>query len=524
MSFGRAIVHTVRFKATDVFDYYKPGRCARRVTWLAHGYEQELEEDPFVDLLRILGERHERGHVATFPGILDLSYLKESPDERERRTIAAIRDGVPAIYQPRFRQAVPLDSDLVDLIGEPDFLLRAEGGAGYVVRDSKLARNVLSSRHAGIPAQLQIYGYLYELAAGAPPSALEVHNGEGAIVRVEYRGAAAVLDLLREHRRLRSADPGVYEPIGLTKCGGCGYEARCGDEARAARDVSLLQPVDQKKALLLHSRGITSIDMIPAAIEGPDHRDLFWEGKKNPRVSATAARLRRFAEAFLTGKPVRIETPVLPDAARSVFLDLEGLPAYLDELEKIYLWGLKDYRGEVPRFLPAVADFGAQGDRAGWERFLAIAGRLLSEAPDLKFIHWGSYERTAIERYRNLFGGDRVADTVLANLVDLLPVMRASMVLPVPSYGLKSVEKLAGFQRKLAGYQGSLAMARYIEACETDDGASGTSVVGAGLAPAPSRRDEIMREILAYNGEDLDATRAVMEWLRNLRDEGKRVQ
>jgi predicted RecB family nuclease len=42
-------------------------------------------------------------------------------------------------------------------------------------------------------------------------------------------------------------------------------------------------------------------------------------------------------------------------------------------------------------------------------------------------------------------------------------------------------------------------MARYIEACETSD---------------PATREDIMSEILTYNEEDLDATRAVMEWLR----------
>jgi hypothetical protein len=35
----------------------------------------------------------------------------------------------------------------------------------------------------------------------------------------------------------------------------------------------------------------------------------------------------------------------------------------------------------------------------------------------------------------------------------------------------------------------------------------------------PAARDRIMADILAYNEEDLDATRAVMEWLRT-RDAG----
>src|SRR5262245_28693107 len=140
LSFGRGIVHSVRFKATDVFQYYKPALCARRVSWIAHGYEQVVEADPFQDLLRTLGQRHEDGHLATFAGIRDLSQVAD-PEERERQTLAAIRDGIPSIYQPRFRQGIPLDGDSMELIGEPDFLLRSESGDGYVIRDSKLARN-----------------------------------------------------------------------------------------------------------------------------------------------------------------------------------------------------------------------------------------------------------------------------------------------------------------------------------------------------------------------------------------------
>jgi len=41
----------VRFKATDVFQYFKPSPCARRVSWIAHGFEQEVEDDPFLELL-----------------------------------------------------------------------------------------------------------------------------------------------------------------------------------------------------------------------------------------------------------------------------------------------------------------------------------------------------------------------------------------------------------------------------------------------------------------------------------------
>ena len=489
----------MHFKATDVFHFFRPSECARRVALKARGEPEQETETPFVELLQKLGRRHEDRHLTALPGVV--AFDTEDQEERERLTLQAIRDGAPAISQARFRLAMDLDGEPLELVGEPDFLLRDTERGGYRIRDSKLARNIDSKRHRGIPLQLQIYGFLYEQVVGSPPAALEVHSGTGDIVPIDYLGPEAVLAELRRHRAFRSGDPAAYEPVGLSKCGGCGYEDRCWTEARAIRDVSLLSPVSQKKARELQSRGIASIDQIGPAIDGPDHRDVFWTGKKNPRLTDSAARLRRFAEAFIAEKTVVIEKPVLPDPDACVFLDLEGLPPYLDDLEKIYLWGIKDYRGGDPRYLPALADFGADGDRIGWERFLALAAGLLAATPDLKFVHWGSYERTAITRYRDLHGGAEIADRVLASLVDLLSVTRDSFVLPVPSYGLKTVEKLAGFERRRPDYQGALAMARYIEACETNDAGS---------------REEIVKEILDYNEEDLDATRAVLEWARDL--------
>jgi len=190
----------LHFNATDVFDYYKPSECARRVALRARGEPEQETDTPFLELLRKLGDRHEKGHLQSLAGIVDLS----APDQekRELRTLEAIRDGAPAIYQPRFRAEIDLDGEPLELVGEPDFLVRDAAGGGYMVRDSKLARNVLSDRHAGIPLQLQIYGFLYERAAGQPPAGLQVHAGAGEIVPVEYQGAEAVLDLLRLEPRV----------------------------------------------------------------------------------------------------------------------------------------------------------------------------------------------------------------------------------------------------------------------------------------------------------------------------------
>jgi hypothetical protein len=53
--------------------------------------------------------------------------------------------------------------------------------------------------------------------------------------------------------------------------------------------------------------------------------------------------------------------------------DLEGLPPQLDELEKIYLWGMQVFGEELGEFRAATASFGPTADREGWEAFLAEA-------------------------------------------------------------------------------------------------------------------------------------------------------
>ncbi len=493
----------MRFNATDVFDFFKPSECVRRVALRAHGVEEQDTDTAFVELLRNLGRLHEKGHLASLAGLVDLTPL--DPAERERATLEAIRDGVPAVYQPRFRLELRLDGQTLELVGEPDFLIRDAARGGYKIRDSKLARNVFSPRHRGIPAQLQIYGFLFERVVGRRPTELEVHAGDDDIVAVAYEGEKAVLDALREHLAMRAIDPAVYEPTGWTKCAGCGFEDRCRAEAEARQDVALLARVNQNRAREFHRIGIRTIADIPKAVEDAALRDYFWTGVRKPRPKDFVAPLVRSAESWISKTAIRLDDAPEPPAARNfAMLDLEGLPPYADELDRTYLWGIKVFGEKPSSYMPAQSGFGPDGDREGWSAFLELAGRLLAEyGPDLPFVAWSSHEKTRITEYVRRHGDPSgIAARVLSNLVDLLTVVRNSVVLPLPSYSLKVVETFVGFRRRDTSADGTWSIAKYIEATEENDAAA---------------REAIVREILAYNEDDLDATWAVLEWLRRSR-------
>ena len=102
-----------------------------------------------------------------------------------------------------------------------------------------------------------------------------------------------------------------------------------------------------------------------------------------------------------------------------------------------------------------------------------------------------------LERYGDLGG---IAERVKSNLLDLLPITQQSVALPLPSYSLKVVEKYVSFKRILDGVAGDWAMAKYIEATETED---------------REQRDDLMDQILDYNLEDLETTWTVLKWLKS---------
>lgn len=148
-------------------------------------------------------------------------------------------------------------------------------------------------------------------------------------------------------------------------------------------------------------------------------------------------------------------------------------------------------------FLPAAASFGANGDEKGWKAFLTNTDNIFEKYRNIPFVYWHHFERTKLDTYVKRYGNPNgVATRVRSNLLDLLPVTRKSIALPLPNYSLKAIEEYIGFKRSLDEYDGNWAIAQYIEAIETED---------------ESKRQAIMDEILIYNKADLEATSVVLQ-------------
>jgi predicted RecB family nuclease len=465
--------------------------------YLRHKDEREEPPGPYEQVLLRLAERHEKAHLATLAAALDLSPGKWK--ERVEQTTEAIKPSVPLVYQGALEGVAVLGGVQYDVAGSPDFLIKV--GDGYTIRDSKISLRINNEDHPEILRQLEFYGWLYQQTFGQAPKGLEVHSGRGIIVPVPYDGGEAVSSLLAVILQLKQVASEFYSPVGWSKCGGCGFFSRCWARAEAQKDVALVIGVDQGLARTLHERGICTFEDLLAKMDEQQLAELKRPyGHRLQRVGASAQRIMRNASVLARGEEQWLQSPILPDRPNYVMFDLEGLPPHLDELEKIYLWGLQVY-GKIPSaYQGPTVEFGVEGDRRGWEAFLETAREILAQYGDLPFVHWHNYERVKLDMYVQRYGDiNGVAARVRQNLYDLLPTTQQAVVLPLSSYSLKAVEAYTGFRRTRPEAKGDWAMAKYIEAIETEDS---------------EQRAALIDEIRSYNCEDLAAMWAVFQWLR----------
>jgi uncharacterized protein len=486
----------MQLTASDIVSLYRPTPCSLRLYLREQGVE-ESEPSAFDQIIKTLGQVHEQKHLATLGAYEDINLVERG--QQASRTLEAIRGRVPVIYQAEFECESTISGSPVVVVGRPDFLIF--DGDGYTIRDSKLSRQVDEKHHEEIALQVQLYGWLYESAVGISAKRLEVHTGTGAIVEVSYDGGTAALAKLTEVLTVKQMATEPYEPVGWSKCGSCGFADTCWQRAFEQQDVALVMDVDQGLARQLHYDGICTVGELVSGYDATRLSELKRpRGAGQQKVGKKANRILLNAEVLMSKQERLIASPALPNSKNFVMFDLEGLPPNLDDLEKIYLWGMQVYGDHPSEFKGPTSGFGADGDREGWDRFLETADAIFAEYGDIPFVHWHHYERVHIEMYVKRYGDPAgIAARVLRNLLDLLPITKASVILPLPSYSLKVVEEYVGFKRTQDEYGGSWAMAKFILATETDDEA---------------QRDSLMAEILKYNEEDLGATWAVFDWLR----------
>ena len=160
-------------------------------------------------------------------------------------------------------------------------------------------------------------------------------------------------------------------------------------------------------------------------------RDM--DGRNNAEVAIPASELLPSAGIVLASLP--------EDDPGDVFLDLESLPWHKPPAASHYLIGVCTRRGNYRSWWSQTHD----EEHRNTCSMLDFIFNRLGQFPRMHAYCYGHYERSALSRlavglpqkYKELV--DTFIETIL---VDLYPIVKGSIMLGLPGYGLKQVEKM----------------------------------------------------------------------------------
>lgn len=297
------------------------------------------------------------------------------------------------------------------------------------------------------------------------------------------------------------------------KCTLCSWRGACDRVAAAEGHLSEVSGIGGKRRELLLELGITSLDQLAAADPDRLAEDLAVHSEQHREVApklVAQARVQRQGVPQRSGEATGPALPELAVAPGVLLYDIESDPDARDD----FLHGLvrlergPDGRwpgapgpGEIlGRYQPLMA-LHEHGEALLWRRLRT----LLARYPDWPVLHYGETESVSLLRLAERQGAsDAERERLRARLVDVHQRLRRHWLLPVNSYGLKTVAGWLGFSWSQKGVDGARCLLWWRQWRE-----------GSGGPRRPSR-DALARKlqrIFRYNQDDSLATWAVVRWL-----------
>jgi predicted RecB family nuclease len=399
--------------------------------------------------------------------------------------------------------------------GVADFLEREVDSETGLVRwepvDAKLARRAAKPGHV---LQLCFYAEALGAATGEIPHELKVLLGSGASESVGFEAVRPYWARLRRQLADVMAEGPEIEtrPEPCDHCGFCEFQPSCESTWRDEDSLIYVAWISKLDREALEAAGVTTMAGLAGRAEPvPDMRDerlerLRTQAALQVKACNTPDELPPVLPIPPGDDPVwghGFELLPAPDNG-DIFLDFEGHPFWRADRGLFFLFGYVALGadGQWHYHQAWAHDEAEERDRVG-ELVRDIRARRAAN-PGMHVYHYNHTERSALESMTAEHG---VAERALGSLiddgvfVDLFQVVRNAVQVGVESYSLKYLEVLTGYERGHEIDKGAGAVVAYDEYTHDHDEAH-------------------LRAIAAYNDDDVRATRALRDWLLELRPVG----
>lgn len=486
--------------ASMLYDYIS---CPHRVSMDAFADSASRDQvSPFVQLLWDRGHSHEVEMMAGLgTPFLDLS--KYDGDEKEKRTLAAMAEGVDLIYSGR----ISIDG----LVGIPDLLRREE--AGYIAGDIKSGAGEEGGSDdddakpkISYAVQLGLYTDILERLGRSPARRAfvwDINSKEVAYKFDELYGKKNPRTLWDDYQEcltnVRAIVGRTVEtlPAYSSACKNCVWYSTCLKTLEEANDLTLIFMLGRAKRDALIDQISTLRELAEINPEG----FLTDKGKKTVFPGIGPDSLRKYqARALLAvtkdAQPYLTMPISLPTNPRELFFDIE-----VDPMRDIcYLHGFVErFEGaeQYHAFFSDKAD--AQSER---EAFRAAWTYLQSRRPCAMY-YYSKYERTLYRKLQAKYPDVCSADEIESLFsdpasVDLLyDVVTKATEWPTKDYSLKTLAKFLGFSWRDVHPSGAASIEWFDKWVRSGD-------------------VEVRNRILEYNEDDCRATRILLDGLRQM--------
>jgi predicted RecB family nuclease len=487
---------------------------------LGHDITIPDDDDGMLDRAGELGDVHElrklEEYRKQFPGaVVEI----ERPDYTDRskliepqmvelsaRTLEALRSKAPVVFQATFFDG--------EFQGFADFLVLTPEGE-YAVYDTKLARK------AKITALIQLAAYAHQLKLNGIPTSSQVH----LILGDQSVSTHNVQDIMPTylHKRKRMQEliasrlanfnakggPSAWNDPKYLACGRC---VVCAPHVLENDDLLLVSDMRSEQRAKLLAAGITTATALAEtnleSVEDLTQR-TFEKVRAQARIQQkTKEKSDPEKPEFELFNPIGLASLPEPNPG-DIFFDFEGDPLYQEgrfwNLD--YLFGYVD---ENSKFYPIWAHNIAQ-EKLALEKFVAIVKERLEKYPGMHIYHYASYEKTHLLSLSARHGvAEEFVDDLLRHhvLVDLYPVVRATLLIGADSYSLKALEPIYMSDKERMGVKTAAdSVLEYAKYCNL-------------IAKEDFEKAKVkLADIAQYNEYDCKATLGLRNWLLGLAKE-----
>jgi len=447
---------------------------------------------PYILYCELFASVEEKDQITSFQSLImskgrehELNVYKKLFDDIQPMKFENEEDGFLSTLE-EFKKGTKLISNCPlfylkeDLMGRPDLVERRSGKSifgdfHYVIKEIKSSKNIKKEQIM----QTCFYNYLLGKIQNYTPEKFYLINREMKEHSFEYS---------EYEPQLKEQLKNVKEIINgkkVTPEYNCNWPwtSYSKKEALKSKDISLICGVGNSIKEKLNQIGIQNLNDFTKK----DFSKLKIKGLTIDRIK----KFKLSAESLLTNKFIILKNPQLDKFETEIFFDFEGAPDVGEE-EVIgidYLIGCLVRKNKKEEFIPFVAK-SIEDEERMFKEFV----KFIEKQKNFVLYHYATYEKTHVKKLGEKYKIN--VDFILKNMVDLLTILKNSVVCPTYSNSIKDIAPLLGFKWRQTDVKGDESISLYLDYLKDKD-------------------VNKLNKIIKYNEDDVIATRVVKDWLEN---------